>query len=61
VRICHENGIAVVANLHSMALAKAYADRVVAFKAGELVFDGPPAALSESVLAGVYGEHYAEF
>jgi phosphonate transport system ATP-binding protein len=61
VRICREDGIAMVANLHSVALAKAYADRVVAFKGGMQVFDGPPADLSESVLANVYGEHYAEF
>ena len=61
VRICREDGIAVVANLHSVGLAKAYGDRVVAFKDGALVFDGPPGELSGEVLAGVYGEHYAEF
>jgi phosphonate transport system ATP-binding protein len=61
VRICREDGIAVVANLHSVALAKSYGDRVVAFNAGELVFDGPPERLSSAVLASVYGEHYAEF
>jgi phosphonate transport system ATP-binding protein len=61
VRICREDGIAVVANLHSVALAKAYGDRVVAFKAGELVFDGRPEELTSDALAGVYGEHYAEF
>jgi phosphonate transport system ATP-binding protein len=61
VRICREDGIAVVANLHSVALARVYADRVVAFKAGELTFDGPPGELSEDVLGNIYGEHYAEF
>jgi phosphonate transport system ATP-binding protein len=61
VRICREDGIAVVANLHSVALAKAYGDRIVAFKAGQLVFDGAPEQLTGQVLADVYGEHYAEF
>jgi phosphonate transport system ATP-binding protein len=61
VRICREEGIAVVANLHSVALAKAYGDRIVAFKDGEKVFDGPPVELSSDLLTDVYGEHYAEF
>jgi phosphonate transport system ATP-binding protein len=61
VRICREDGIAVVANLHSVALAKAYADRVVAYRNGEQLFDGPPGELSETVLSSIYGEHYAEF
>jgi phosphonate transport system ATP-binding protein len=61
VRICREVGIAVVANLHSVSLAKAYGDRIVAFKAGEKVFDGLPGELSGEVLTDVYGEHYAEF
>ena len=34
VRICREDGIAMVANLHTVALARAYADRIVAFVMG---------------------------
>src|SRR5204863_2976249 len=53
VRICREDGIAMVANLHSVALAKAYGDRIVAFQAGEKVFDGTPEQLSSTTLAEV--------
>jgi phosphonate transport system ATP-binding protein len=61
VRVCREDGIAMVANLHTVALARAYADRVVAFREGRMVFSGTPAELTESVLAEVYGEYYADF
>ena len=61
VRVCREDRIAMVANLHTVALARAYADRIVAFHSGRQVFNGPPAALSEATLREVYGEHYADF
>ena len=38
-----------------VALARAFADRIVAFKAGALVFDGPPEALDEAALTLIYG------
>jgi phosphonate transport system ATP-binding protein len=59
VQICREDGIAMVANLHSVALAKDYADRIVAFRDGHVVFEGVPAELTETLLKEVYGEHYA--
>jgi phosphonate transport system ATP-binding protein len=61
VRVCREDGIAMVANLHTVALARAYADRVVAFREGRTVFNGSPAQLTERVLSEVYGEYYADF
>lgn len=61
VRICREDRIAMVANLHTVNLARAYADRVVAFDAGRVVYDGAPGGLTEKLLAEVYGEHYADF
>lgn len=61
VRICREEGIAMVANLHSVALAREYADRVVAFRDGKTAFEGTPAELSDARLQEVYGEHYADF
>lgn len=61
VRICREEGIAMVANLHSVALAREYGDRIVAFKDGRVVFEGAPAALTDEVLREVYGEHFADF
>jgi phosphonate transport system ATP-binding protein len=61
VRICREDGIAMVANLHTVALARAYGDRIVAFRDGRVVFSGAPAGLSDAMLSSVYGEHYADF
>jgi phosphonate transport system ATP-binding protein len=61
VRICREDGIAMIANLHSVSLAKAYGDRIVAFREGRVFFEGTPAELTDSVLMEIYGEHYAEF
>jgi phosphonate transport system ATP-binding protein len=59
--VCREDRIAMVANLHTVALARAYADRVVAFRAGRVVFDGTPSTLSDAQLSDIYGEHYADF
>ena len=61
VGICRADGIAMVANLHSVALARRYSDRVVAFSHGTVVFEGRPDALSETVLREVYGDEYADF
>jgi len=61
VKICREDDIAMVANLHSVALAREYADRVVAFRDGRVVFDGAAAELTDARLKEVYGEHYADF
>jgi phosphonate transport system ATP-binding protein len=61
VRVCREDHIAMVANLHTVGLARAYADRVVAFREGRIIFDGAPQQLTDSVLSDVYGEHYADF
>ena len=61
VRICREDGIAMIANLHSVSLAKEYGDRIVAFREGRVFFEGRPAELTDSVLIEIYGEHYADF
>jgi len=61
VRICREENIAMVANLHSVALAREYSDRVVAFRDGMVAFEGTPTELTDDVLKEVYGEHFADF
>lgn len=49
-------GFGVMTVLHDVNLAARYADRIVALKAGRVVFDGPPAALMRrEVLSGLYG------
>jgi phosphonate transport system ATP-binding protein len=61
VKICREDNIAMVANLHSVALAREYADRVVAFRDGRVVFAGVPAELTDTRLKEVYGDNFADF
>jgi phosphonate transport system ATP-binding protein len=53
--INREDGITVVCNLHSLGTARAYCDRIVGLAAGKVVFDGPPDALSETRVQGIYG------
>jgi iron complex transport system ATP-binding protein len=49
-------GTAVVVVAHDLALAAAWADRIVVLEAGRLVADGPPRdILSEELLSQVYG------
>jgi phosphonate transport system ATP-binding protein len=47
--------IPVLINMHDVELARRFADRVVGMSGGRVVFDGPPAALSDDVLKQIYG------
>ena len=42
-------------NIHDVALAQAFADRVVGLKAGAVAFDGTPDSLTPAVLTEIYG------
>lgn len=55
-----ERGIAVIANLHFLSLARAYGTRVVALKDGEKVFEGPPEAITDETFHRIYGEEAKE-
>jgi phosphonate transport system ATP-binding protein len=50
------DGITVICNLHTLDTARAYCRRVIGMAAGRIVFDGPPAALTEPTLLAIYGE-----
>jgi phosphonate transport system ATP-binding protein len=54
-RICREDGIPTVINLHQVGYAREFADRVVGLSAGKVVFDGPPQALTDPKLNEIYG------
>jgi phosphonate transport system ATP-binding protein len=56
-----EDGLTVLCNLHHLDTARAYCDRIVALRAGRLVFDGPPRALTASRVMEVYGVSEDEF
>jgi phosphonate transport system ATP-binding protein len=50
-----ENGLTVITNLHSLDLARAYCDRLIGMAAGQVVFDGPTAALTDEMARSLYG------
>jgi phosphonate transport system ATP-binding protein len=52
--IVRREGITVLVNLHDLATARAYCDRIVAMRAGRLFFDGTPAQLTEDVVRDLY-------
>ena len=43
-----------------MDLALQYATRVVGIRAGEVVYDGPASAVTDEVLATVYGGQFEQ-
>lgn len=53
-RICRERDVPVIVNLHSLEIARRYCTRVVAMAKGVVVFDGPPSALTPTVVERVY-------
>jgi len=50
------DGMTVLCNLHFLSLARRYADRVVALKAGQIVFDGLPKEIDDERFKAIYGE-----
>jgi phosphonate transport system ATP-binding protein len=54
LRINKHFGITVICNLHSLDLARTYCDRLIGMSAGRVVFDGAPAALTDSIARELY-------
>jgi phosphonate transport system ATP-binding protein len=54
LRAVARTGVAVVASLHQVHLALAYADRIIALRAGRVVEDTPAARLDERALEQIY-------
>jgi phosphonate transport system ATP-binding protein len=59
-RVASEAGVTVITTLHHVDYARRYADRVLGFRQGHLVFDGSPADLHGSVLGRIFGDVRAE-
>lgn len=55
-KVNKELGITVICNLHFLSLVRRYATRVVALKAGELVYSGDPKNIDEAWFQKIYGE-----
>ncbi len=56
VELAHERGTPALVNIHDVGLAQSFADRIIGLRAGEIVFDGSPAAITADVLTTIYGE-----
>lgn len=54
--INREDGMTVVVSLHQVEYARRYCPRAIAMKDGEIVYDGPSAALNNDFLKELYGE-----
>jgi phosphonate transport system ATP-binding protein len=55
-----KDGITVVCSLHFLSLAREYGDRIIALKAGEIVFDGNPDEIDDERFRAIYGEEAVE-
>jgi phosphonate transport system ATP-binding protein len=54
--LCEERGLAAIINIHDVALAQMFVQRVIGLRTGQIEFDGPPEALTPDVLTVIYGE-----
>ena len=53
--ICKRDGLTAVLSLHQLDFARQFADRIVGLHSGAVIFDGPPADLSDEIAARLYG------
>ncbi len=56
VELCAERDLAAIVNIHDVALAQMFVPRIVGLRAGRVVFDGAPDALTPDMLTTIYGE-----
>ncbi len=54
-KVNQELGITIICNLHFLSLVRQYATRVIALKAGEIVFEGSPTEITDDWFARIYG------
>ncbi len=53
-------GITVMCSLHFLSLARRYGTRLIALKAGEVVFEGLPSEIDENRFRDIFGEEAIE-
>ena len=51
-----ERGLTLVVSQHQLETALAYATRIIGLRRGRIAFDGPPPALTTSVIDAIYGD-----
>lgn len=59
-RIQRELGITIVVNIHQVDVARKYAERILGFNKGHLVFDGKPEKLDKDTIRDIYGTEAGE-
>ncbi|MBA3530906.1 MAG: phosphonate ABC transporter ATP-binding protein [Ardenticatenales bacterium] len=59
-KLNQERGTTVLCSLHVLGLARRYATRIIALKAGELVYDGDPQGIDEQRFREIYGDEAVE-
>jgi phosphonate transport system ATP-binding protein len=55
VKLTEGRGIPVILNIHNVPLAKRFATHVVGMSDGNVIYDGPPAGLTDDHLKKIYG------
>jgi phosphonate transport system ATP-binding protein len=53
--VARSHRIPVLINMHDVALARRFADRILGMSGGRIIFDGPPDRLSDTILRQIYG------
>ena len=56
VELAHDRGTPALVNIHAVALAQAFSDRIIGLRQGAIVFDGTAGQVTEAVLTEIYGE-----
>lgn len=56
VELVRERGTPALVNIHDVALAQSFSDRIIGLRTGEIVFEGTSRQVTEEVLTEIYGE-----
>ncbi len=54
--LCAEQQLPAIINIHDVNLARQFVQRIIGLRQGEVVFDGHPDDLDETILTLIYGE-----
>ncbi len=56
IELAQERGTPALVNIHDVALAQSFADRIVGLAGGTVAFDGSAEQVTDQVLTDIYGE-----
>ena len=56
VELAHENNTPALVNIHDVALAQTFSDRIIGLADGQIIFDGTAEDVTSDVLTQIYGE-----